>query len=179
MAPANPLISNCFIDSCAFDPKYSPEGEASTKIFGLHRDGELLIQIVHSTQKEIYHPNTPAWVKGEALNLIYTIPVQLTAGEVRKLREIEAILAGNGKIENIVQDARHIFEAQKYGSYFITTDSRILDRASKLRSATNVAIVKPSQFLNMVKRYQEEANPKAQIALIGGTCCDTEPSGGR
>jgi ribosome biogenesis protein Tsr3 len=84
--PANPFISNCFIDSCAFD-------------------------------------------------------VQLTAGEVRKLREIEAILAGNGKIENIVQDARHIFEAQKYGSYFITTDSRILDRASKLRSATNVAIV--------------------------------------
>ena len=166
MAPVNPLISNCFIDSCAFDPKYSPEDEASTEIFGLHRDGELLIQIAHSTQKEIHHPNTPTWVKREALNLIYTLPVELTADEVRKLREIESILAGNGKIDNIVQDARHVFEAQKYGSYFITTDTRILDRASKLRSACNVSIVKPSEFLSIVKKYQDKQNHQQSIRSL-------------
>ena len=94
--PVNPLITNCFIDSCAFDPKYNPEDEASYEIFRLFKDGELLIQIAHSTQKEIHHPNTPAWVKREALNLIYTLPVQLIESEIRKLREIEIILAGNG-----------------------------------------------------------------------------------
>ncbi|MDD5007972.1 MAG: HlyU family transcriptional regulator [Syntrophorhabdaceae bacterium] len=156
----NPLITNCLIDSCTFDPKYKPEDEASAEIFRLYKEGELLIQIAHSTQKEIQHPNTPAWVKREALNLIYTLPVSLIESEVRKLREIETILAGNGKIENILQDARHVFEAQKYGSYFITTDSRILDRASRLRSACNITIVKPSEFLSIVKQYLEKKNHK-------------------
>ncbi|MBW1644399.1 MAG: hypothetical protein JRJ76_16345 [Deltaproteobacteria bacterium] len=80
--------------------------------------GKVLIQIAHSTQKEIDHPNTPDWVKRQALNLIYTIPVHLTDSELRKLREIEAILAGNGKVENILHDAKHVFEAQKYGSNY-------------------------------------------------------------
>ncbi len=159
----NPLINNCFIDSCAFDPKYRPEDEASAEIFGLYKDRKLPIQIAHSTQKEIHHPNTPAWVKREALNLIYTLPVQMTEGEARKLHEIETILAGNGKIENILQDARHVFEAQKYGSYFITTDSRILDRASRLRSACDVTIVKPSEFLRIVKEHLAKRSQRQAI----------------
>ena len=159
----NPLITNCFIDSCAFDPKYKPEDEASAEIFKLYQEGELLIQIAHSTQKEIQHPNTPAWVKSEALNMIYTLSVNLIESEVRKLREIETILAGNGKIENILQDARHVFEAQKYGSYFITTDSRILDRAIRLRSACNVTIVKPSEFLSIVRQHLEKNKQKQAV----------------
>lgn len=151
--PINPLITNNFIDSCAFDPKYSPQDEASSEIFRLSKAGKLLIQIAHSTQKEIEHPNTPAWVKGEASNLIYTISVSLTGGETKKLQEIGIILAGNGKAENILQDARHIFEAQKYGSYFVTTDSRILNRAGILRSACDIVILKPSEFLSIVKQY--------------------------
>jgi hypothetical protein len=161
----NPLIANCFIDSCAFDPKYKPEDEASAEIFRLCQEGELLIQIAHSTQKEIQHPNTPAWVKREALNLIYTLPVSLIESEVRRLREIETILSGNGKIENILQDARHVFEAQKYGSYFITTDSRILDRASRLRTACGVTIVKPSEFLSIVKEHIEKKSHKQAVRL--------------
>ena len=161
--PVNPLITNCFIDSCAFDPKYKPEDEASAEIFRLYKEGELLIQIAHSTQKEIQHPNTPAWVKREALNLIYTLPVSLIESEARILRGIVTILAGNGKVENIQQDARHVFEAQKYGSYFITTDSRILDRASRLRSSCNVSIVKPSEFLSIVKQYLEKKNQKQAV----------------
>ncbi len=150
----NPLITNNFIDSCAFDPKYEPEDSASVEIFRIFKEGEgLSIQIAHSTQKEIEHPNTPEWVKAEAGRLIYTIPVQLTANEVNKLREIEAILAGDGMVENILQDAKHIFEAQKYGSYFVTTDSRILNRANELRTACTVIILKPSDFLSLVKQY--------------------------
>ena len=156
--PINPFDSNIFIDSCAFDPKYKPEDEASVEIFGLSKSKKLLIQIAHSTQKEIEHPNTPDWVKKEASNLIYTISVSLTNIETRQLREIEKILAGNGKVENILQDARHVFEAQKYGSYFNTTDSRILNRAGILRSNYNVVILKPSEFLSILKHYLQIQN---------------------
>ena len=151
--PINPLITNNFIDSCAFDPKCAPEDRASDEIFKLFKEGKILIQIAHSTQKEIEHPNTPGWVKREAQNLIYTIDVQLTTDEVNKLREIETILTGNGKIENIRQDAKHIFEAQKYGSYFVTADKRILDRAHALHLACTVNILTPCKFLEIVKEF--------------------------
>lgn len=152
----NPLRTNNFIDSCAFDPKYEPEYSASVEIFRLLQHGKLLIHIAHSTQKETDHPNTPDWVKREARNLIYTIDVSLTSDEIDKLKEIEAILAGNGKIENILQDARHVFEAQKYGSYFITTDSRILNRFRALHSACGLLILKPTEFLSLVKDFIDE-----------------------
>lgn len=150
----NPFISNIFIDSCAFDPKYKPEDEASVDIFLLHKEAVISIQIAYSNQKEIEHPNTPAWVKQEASNMIYTIPTTLTEGEIKKLREIEDTLAGNGKRENILQDAKHIFEAQKYGSYFVTTDSRILKRADILCSNCNIVIVKPSDFLIILNSFR-------------------------
>ena len=148
----DPSITNNFMDSCAFDPKYAPEDTAAVELFDLYKQGKVLLQIAHSTQKEIEHPNTPAWVKAEANNLIFTIDVQLTPNEVTILRKIEAILAGTGQVQNISQDARHVFEAQKYGSYFITTDARILNRADALRKSCGVAIVTPSEFLALVKK---------------------------
>jgi predicted nucleic acid-binding protein len=147
----DPLITNTLIDSCAFDPKYEPESTASLEIFRLSEKTDLIIEIAHSTQKEIEHPNTPKWVKDKAKELIYTIQVQLTPNEKAVLRDIENILAGNGKVENIAQDARHVFEAQKYGSYFITTDDRILRRADALRRRAGVEVVRPSEFLAIVK----------------------------
>lgn len=149
--PIDPLITNTFIDSCAFDPKYEPESTASLEIFRLSEKTDLIIEIAHSTQKEIEHPNTPKWVMDKAKQLNYTIPVQLTPNEKATLRDIERILAGNGRVENITQDARHVFEAQKYGSYFITTDDKILRRANALRRHVGVEIVRPSEFLAIIK----------------------------
>jgi len=152
----DPMITNNFLDSCAFDPKYAPEDAAAIEIFDLYRKEKILLQIAHSTQKEIEHPNTPAWVKAEAHNLIFTIDIPLTPNEVRILREIETILAGDGQVKNIAQDARHVFEAQKYGSYFITTDAKILKRADALRASCGVAIVKPSEFLALVRKHRRK-----------------------
>jgi hypothetical protein len=81
---------------------------------------------------------------------------------VERLHRIEAILAGNGKVENIAQDARHIFEAQKYGSYFITTDARLLKRAAQIRLELSVTILKPSDFLEVVLR----AGPDSRIEAL-------------
>jgi len=62
----DPSITNNFLDSCPFDPKFAPEDKASVELFDLSKKGKVLLQIAHSTQKEIEHPNTPAWVKAEA-----------------------------------------------------------------------------------------------------------------
>ena len=67
----NPSIVNNFIDSCAFDPKYSPEDKASQEIFQRSENDEINLIIAHSNQKDIAHPNTPEMVKREANKLIF------------------------------------------------------------------------------------------------------------
>ena len=124
----DPRITNIFLDSCAFDPKYSPEDTAALHLFELYKNAILRLQIAHSTQKELEHPNTPKWVKSEAATLIFTIETSLTSEEMKAKDNILRILAGNGKPEKMLQDAQHIFEAQKYGAYFVTTDERILKK---------------------------------------------------
>lgn len=146
--PINPYITNILVDSCAFDPKYSPEDAAASELFG---NDKLNLIVSHSNIKEIEHPNTPGWVKAEAQCRIYTIETNLTPDETERKRKIHEILTGNGKPENMIQDAEHVFEAHKYGSYFVTTDSRILSKASELSKVTNVQIIKPSELLQIVR----------------------------
>jgi hypothetical protein len=159
----NPFQTNSLIDSCAFDPKYSPEDAASVELMRLRDEQGLGLLIAHSTLKEAEHPNTPAWVRREAQQMIYTQDVRLTPPEVATLRRIEAILAGNGKVENIAQDARHVFEAQKYGSYFITTDARLLKRAAQIRKEVSVTILRPSDFLDLALRSGSDASIEALL----------------
>jgi hypothetical protein len=146
----DPLITNNHIDSCAFDPKYEPEATASAEILRLADAGHFQLNVAHSTQKEIDHPNTPDSVKRRAAERIYTLEVELTQDEYRLRADIQSILAGNGQLENVAQDAKHVFEAQKYGGYFITTDRRILDRAEQLKKLCGISILKPSAFLDVV-----------------------------
>ena len=157
--PLNPWITNTFLDSCAFDPKYHPEDQAATELFRLHQTEHLGILLAHSNQKEVDHPNTPTWVKTKAAGLIYTSSVTLTPGEKSRLSRIHAILTGKGKSENFVDDARHVFETQKYGSYFVTTDARLLKRAEEIRAECGVDILCPSQFLAIV---QKNARPDSR-----------------
>lgn len=116
--PANPKIRNIFLDSCAFDPKYSPEDKASLEIFKRYEDGDLVVIIAHSNQKEVDHPNTPDWVKKQVGSLIYTLKTSLTEIEKAQKNNILDILVGNGKPENMTKDADHIFEGFKIWRLF-------------------------------------------------------------
>lgn len=147
-------LSNIFIDSCAFDPKYEPENQATEVLFQLYDiKDNFNLEITHSVQKEIGHPNTPAWVKKRARSMIYTIEVTLTEEERRIFQQILTILAGNGKVENIFDDAVHIFEAQKYGPYFITTDKRLLSKSDEIRQLCSLFILKPSELVEILNSY--------------------------
>ena len=149
----DPRRTNIFLDTCAFDPKYSPEDDASKIIIEL-KDREIITLILaHSNQKEISHPNTPKWVKEEASFNIYTINTQLTSEELIIKETIFSILAGDGIRENMRKDAEHIFEASKYGSYFVTTDKGILKRSDEIFSFCRVVILLPSQMLNIINEY--------------------------
>lgn len=151
----DPYIANIFIDSCAFDPKYEPESSCSEEIFEKHVNDEIVLIVSHSSLKEAEHPNTPPKVKQEAALKIFTIETDLTPDEKKKKQEIWDILTGNGKPEKMKQDATHVFEAHKYGGYFVTTDNRILKVGSALARVCNAIIVKPCELLALLNEYKK------------------------
>jgi len=61
------------------------------------------------------------------------MPVALNSDEERRHRIIEQELTGNARPGKHSADADHLFEAAKYGGYFITHDERVLKRAGRLR----------------------------------------------
>jgi uncharacterized protein with PIN domain len=86
--------------------------------------------------------------------LIYTIETSLTSDEQSGKAKILRILAGNGKPEKMAKDAEHVFEADKYGSYFVTTDERILKKREELKDIVSVHILKPSELLEIINSYK-------------------------
>jgi hypothetical protein len=151
----DPRRANIFVDSCAFDPKYSPEDKASEVLFQLSQESKITLIIAHSNQKELDHPTTPAWVKIEAQSQIYTIKTWLTENEQKNKDAILNILAGDGRPANMRQDAEHVYEASKYGSYFVTTDNRILRRERELFDLCSVRVLKPSEMLNIYREHED------------------------
>jgi hypothetical protein len=147
----DPFYGSVYFDSCAFDGGNVLEQEASLKARELFEGNERYIEILHSVVKEIDFPNTPQWVKSEATDLIYTIEVELTQLELERLRQVENLVVGNGSIDKMRSDCRHIFEAQKYGRYFITTDKRILKKAGEIKSNFGLCVIKPSEFLETLE----------------------------
>lgn len=145
----DPRYAHNFLDTCAFDPKYSPEDEAAQQIRTLGNEGQVNLLLAHSNQKEVEHPNTPTDVKREAAGMIYTIETSLTQEERVQKAKINAILTGKGKPEKYAADAAHVFEAGKYVGYFITTDERILSKRVELKDISSAVIVKPSEWLKV------------------------------
>jgi hypothetical protein len=143
--PFNPRKCLNFLDTCAFDPKYSPEDEAAAQIRVFAKNHQINLLLSHSNQKEIDHPNTPSDVKNDAASMIHTVPTSLTQSEQEKLAKIHAILIGNGKHKNHLADATHVFKAS--GGCFITTDERILGKKVDLKRVCRVVILKPSDWL--------------------------------
>lgn len=145
----DPRRTNTFLDSCAFDPKYTPEDEAARAIQKLGDSGDVSLVVAHSVQKEIDHPNTPEDVKRAAESMIYTKRTGLIREEEARKAAILLVLTGNGNPEKYAADAAHIFEAGKYGGYFVTTDARILDKRGDLAKVAPAVVLRPSEWLKV------------------------------
>ncbi len=152
----NQFYVSVFFDSCAFDGGNKEEQIASNEARSLFSSNGNEIKIVYSVQKEIDFSNTPQWVKDEANKLVSTLEVQLTPNELKELNDVQRIIVGNGNFKKRKADCRHVFEAIKYGRYFITTDNGILNHSQKILSRfSTLLIIKPSEFLSIIKNLPE------------------------
>ncbi|MFA6636429.1 MAG: hypothetical protein WCV56_04920 [Candidatus Omnitrophota bacterium] len=120
-------------------------------------DEEVLgLLIPHTVLEEIEYHNTPQWKKELARKYIYTLPVSLEPSERLKLEAIIRILTGEGKRENHENDGKHVFIAQKHGSYFITFDDGILRKRDAIQELDKgLKIVKPSELIRDVEKRRE------------------------
>lgn len=150
----NPFYQPVYFDSCAFDGGDESEQQASVQGRVLLEENGGTINILHSVRKEIDFPNTPQWVKDIANNSIYTIEVRLTHEEQLELRTVQQIIVGNGNLEKRGADCRHVYEAIKYGRYFVTTDNGILNQSVAIKNSFNTLfIIRPTEFLDIVTQH--------------------------
>jgi len=108
---------------------------------------------------EVQHPQTPDSVRGSIAGGLFTLPTSLTSGEQHKLAEVTRLMRGNATDHRHDTDARHLFEAAKYGAgYFITHDRRILSRAEAFDQilGPGFSVVNLIDFLNIQSSFAEE-----------------------
>lgn len=130
-SPLDPRFVNICLDNNALQPPTS--GVADARRFQELREADMFQVVVpHGVVNEAKHPSTPASAQTALTSGIFTVPTPLTEGERRLRTAIVDELRGNAKPGKHEADANHLFEACKYGGYFITHDTRVLTRAGKL-----------------------------------------------
>jgi len=129
--PLDPRKCPVAIDANALDRDGSDHDALVDRLLGLASAGAINLIVPKGVRLEISNPNTPAHVQEAALPKIFTIGVGLNSDEQRRKRIIESELQGNARPGKHAADADHLFEAAKYGGYFITHDDRILKRAGR------------------------------------------------
>jgi hypothetical protein len=85
-------------------------------------------------------------VKQHALEFVYSLPVQLTPGELATHDRIRDLIQGNAKPGQHDRDAFHLVESAKYGRHFITNDRRLLRKAEEIWEMLHLKVLKPSDF---------------------------------
>jgi hypothetical protein len=152
----DPRYFPSLIDANVLDRLGGPDDAVVDQILALAEELKIDLKLPHSVKTEIDHPNTPADVKQRALQLIYTVPVSLTPGEVELQQQARDLVRGNAKPGQHDRDAYHIVEAAKYGGYFITRDRRLLKKRSEIAGllGAGFVIVTPSEFLEAYDRFK-------------------------
>jgi hypothetical protein len=102
------------------------------------------------------------------LQQVFSYKVGLNAEEQRRHRIIKQELQGNANPGKHEADADHLFEAAKYGGYFITHDHRILTRAGRLREVLppSLTVVTLADFLAIVDNYAASVSAINQLGRV-------------
>jgi hypothetical protein len=153
--PLDPRICPVAIDANALDRDGGAHDNLVDRLLGLSSAGRIRLIVPKRVRQEIQNPRTPAHVQEAALPQIFTIGVGLNSDEQRRHRIITQELQGNAKPGKHEADADHLFEAAKYGGYFITHDDRILTRAGRLREVLppSLTVVTLADFLTIFDDY--------------------------
>lgn len=153
--PLDPRICPVAIDANALDRDGSARDNLVDRLLGLSSVGTINLIVPKRVREEIQNPRTPAHVQEAALTKLFTIPVGLNSDERRRKQIIEQELQGNARPGKHMADADHLFEAAKYGGYFITHDQRILTRAGRLGEVLppSLTVVTLVDFLTIFDDY--------------------------
>lgn len=152
----NPYDDFIFFDSCAFDGGDFEDQQASQRARDLLERNNKKIMLMHSVVSEIRNPKTPGWIQELEPRSRQTVKLNLTSTEMETLRDIEKIILGNGTPEKRKADCFHVFEAQKYGGCFVTSDVGIYKHAATIKDKYRLIIIKPKDFLDLVIKYSEK-----------------------
>jgi len=148
--PLNPKKCPVAIDANALDRHDDVRARMVDRLLTLKGAGTINLIVPKGVRIEIQNPNTPSNVQEAALPQIFTMAVGLNSDEQRRKRIIEAELQGNAQPGKHTADADHLFEAGKYGGYFITYDQRIHEKAARLGN-----VLSPSLNVVTLERFFE------------------------
>src|SRR5260370_12712969 len=153
----DPRKCNVTVDNNALDRNGTASDLLIERLLELQRSRKVNIVVPQGVRREAQHPNTPADVREEISSKIFAIPTELTGQELQERRRVELVLQGNAKPGKHISDARHLFEAGKYGGgYFVTNDQRILDKRIDLADVLppSLNIVTLEQLLEIFDDYE-------------------------
>ncbi|WP_299978940.1 hypothetical protein [uncultured Pseudoteredinibacter sp.] len=152
----NPYDDFIFFDSCAFDGGSIDEQKASKRAREILGKNKKKVMLMHSVVREIRNPKTPDWIQEIEPKSHQTVQLNLTNEEKETLKEIEEIIVGNGSLKKREADCFHVFEAQKYGGCFVTSDVGLYKHSKAIKQKYGLNIVKPTAFLELVIKHSEK-----------------------
>jgi hypothetical protein len=154
--PLDPRRCNIAIDANTLNRDGSANDALVVRLLELTSAATINLVVPKGVRLEILDPRTPSHIQAAVAPMIFSYQVGLTPDEQNRRRLIEQELQGNARPGKHTADADHLFEATKYGGYFITHDKRILDRAGKLGALLppSLTVVTLADFMEIFDDYE-------------------------
>ncbi len=166
--PLDPRRVNVFFDANAFD-RLDDSGEVD-RLLLLRDAGRVRLIAPSGVRQEVDRDRTPGPVREAVSRQLFSFDNELNCDEQNRFDRICAIMQGNAITGKHVADARHIFEAAKYGAgYFITHDRRIAKTKCRELEAVlpHMRIVSLNEFLAIYEEFDSSLN-NAELAARTG-----------
>jgi hypothetical protein len=148
----DPRKCHVSIDANALD-RTVERAKLVDRLLALHDSGCIKLIIPKGVRVELSNPRTPLDVRTATEGKIFTINVGLNASELAQKRQLTLALRGNANSNKHAPDADHLFEATKYGGYFITEDKRILKKAGGFKLSSSLQVVTLTEFLKIYDMF--------------------------
>jgi predicted nucleic acid-binding protein len=145
----DPRITNTAIDANVLRYNQTAHDAAIDRLLRLWDGDQVNLFVQHTVLSELQHPSTPHLAKRLGETKIFTERVSLTPDELKLRQMLQAMMQGNAGQGKHWADADHVFEASKYGSYFITADERINRKAREIAALVRLRVLTIEEFLTI------------------------------
>lgn len=150
---------NILLDACAFHAPEASEKKSFEELLKLRDQGIISVLVPYPVDHEL--SQAPPQIAVSRIREIYTIEVSLTPEERERIRSIRNLLFGNRQqlAPNEKNDVISLFEAAKYGRYFVTYDKKhILCKTSEIQKLLGIKVLTPSQMLKEINDWLNRHN---------------------